>query len=121
MVEVVPWTTSGFVVTTPTLRFSCIRLIKAYVNTAGGQGVEPAHVRRGIGHGEIDSNSSLDSGDERLLYRLTVQLLVLGVESGPGTGGVDKVGQPGLFVWFQSLLKVASMPDAVAVLSVMTA
>lgn len=44
---------------------NCVRLIEAYVNTAGGQGVEPAHVRRGIGHGQIDRNSSLDSGQWR--------------------------------------------------------
>ena len=37
----------------------CVRLIETYVNTAGGQGVEPAHVGRGIGHGQIDSDSSL--------------------------------------------------------------
>ena len=30
-----------------------IRLIKADVDTASGQGVESAHVRRGIGHGQI--------------------------------------------------------------------
>ena len=63
------------------------------MHSAGDQGVECRHPVRVVRHGQIDRDAPLGGRDQRLHDGGAVQLFVLGVERGSGTGGADELYQ----------------------------